>query len=224
MGWVRFFAEWKFQAGVEALERANELSPWNATANDLLSRVVVYLGQFEQAEKLARQAIELDPLSYEPRASLARVLWLQGKLDEAEASARKAAELQPTASSSHRWQVFVNVVRGDGTAALREAQMEPDDGYRRFELALAYFTQGDDRAADTALSELIAKDKDRLAYQIAQAYAWRGDADKAFEWLQISLDNRDTGLQSLLVDPFMHKLRSDPRYRTMLVKVGLPVR
>lgn len=224
LGWVRFFAEWKFQAGVEALERANELSPWNATANDLLSRVVVYLGQFEQAEKLARQAIELDPLSYEPRASLARVLWLQGKLDEAEASARKAAELQPTASSSHRWQVFVNVVRGDGTAALREAQMEPDDGYRRFELVLAYFTQGDHRAADTALSELIAKDKDRLAYQIAQAYAWRGDADKAFEWLQISLDNRDTGLQSLLVDPFMHKLRSDPRYRTMLVKVGLPVR
>jgi serine/threonine-protein kinase len=224
LGWVRFFAEWKFQAGVEALERANELSPWNATANDLLSRVVVYLGQFEQAEKLARQAIELDPLSYEPRASLARVLWLQGKLDEAEASGRKAAELQPAASSSHRWQVFVNVARGDGTAALREAQMEPDDGYRRFELALAHFTQGDHHAADTVLADLIAKDRDRLAYQVAQVYAWRGEVDKAFEWLQISLDNRDTGLQSLLVDPFMRKLRSDPRYRTMLVKVGLPVR
>jgi len=224
LGWVRFFAEWKFQAGVEALERANELSPWNATANDLLARVVVYLGQFEQAEKLARQAIELDPLSYEPRASLARVLWLQGKLDEAEASGRKAAELQPAASSSHRWQVFVNVARGDGTAALREAQMEPDDGYRRFELALAHFTQGDHHAADTVLADLIAKDRDRLAYQVAQVYAWRGEVDKAFEWLQISLDNRDTGLQSLLVDPFMRKLRSDPRYRTMLVKVGLPVR
>lgn len=224
LGWVRFFAEWRFEAGVEALKRANELSPSNATVNDLLSRVVVYLRNFDEAEKLARQAIELDPLNYQPRASLARVLWVQGKFDETEASARKAAELQPTASSSHRWQVFVAVSRGDGDAALREAQMEPDDGYRRFELALAHFTRRDHRAADAALAELIAKDGDRLGYQVAQVYAHRGEADKAFEWLQISLDNRDTGLQSLLVDPFMRGLHQDPRYAAVVAKVGLPAR
>mgnify|MGYP003693930671 CR=1 FL=1 len=102
--------------------RAQQLSPWNPTANDLLARVVVYLGQFQEAEKLARQAIELDPLAYQARTSLARVLFAEGKLDEAEAAARKAAELQPTAAGNHRWQVFVAIQRGDGEAALREAQ------------------------------------------------------------------------------------------------------
>ena len=211
---------------MEALERANRLSPWNATANDLLSRVVVYLGRLERAEELARRAIELDPLNYQPRKlSLARVLWVQGKVDAAEDSARKAVELQPRASGSHRWLVFVAISRADGAAALREAKMEPDDGYQRFEVALAHFTRRENpQMADSALAELIKNDGDRLAYQVAQVYAWRGEADKAFEWLQIALDHHDTGLHSLLIDRFMRGLHHDPRYRTMLLKVGLPPR
>ena len=168
LGWVRFFIEWKFAEGLAELRRAQQLSPWNATANDLMARVVVYLGQFEEAEKLARQAIELDPLAYQARTSLARILFAEGKLDETEAAARKAAELQPTAAGNHRFQVFVAIQRGDGEAALREAQLEPNEGYRRFELALAHYTRGERRAADEALAELIAKDRDFLAYQVAR--------------------------------------------------------
>ena len=107
LGWVRFFIEWKFAEGLAELRRAQQLSPWNPTANDLMARVVVYLGQFQEAENLARQAIELDPLAYQPRTSLARVLFTEGKLDEAEASGRKGVELQPTAAGCRRWQVFV---------------------------------------------------------------------------------------------------------------------
>src|SRR6266480_5170071 len=58
LGWVRFFSEWKFSEGLAELRRANELAPANPTANDLLARVLVYVGQIQEAEKLARQAIE----------------------------------------------------------------------------------------------------------------------------------------------------------------------
>jgi len=223
LGWVRFFIEWKFADGLAELARAQQLSPWNPTANDLMARVVVYLGQFQEAEKLARQAVELDPLAYQARTSLARILFTEGKLDEAEASARKAAELQPAAAGNHRWQVLVAIRRGDGEAALREAQLEPNEGYRRFELALAHYARGERRAADEALAELIAKDRDFLAYQIAEVYAWRGETDKAFEWLQVSLDNHDTGTLSLFINPFMRGLRHDARYKNLLAKIGLPV-
>jgi TolB-like protein/Flp pilus assembly protein TadD len=224
LGWVRFFIEWKFAEGLTELGRAQELSPWNPTANDLMARVVVYRGQFQEAEKLARQAIELDPLGYQARTSLARVLFTEGKLDEVEAAARKAAELQPTAAGNHRWQVFVAIQRGDGEAALREARLEPNEGYRHFELALAHYARGDRPAADAALAELIAKDGDFLAYQIAEVYAWRGEKDKAFEWLQISLNDHDTGTLSLLIDPLMRGVRHDTRYDGLLAKIGLPVR
>jgi serine/threonine-protein kinase len=222
LGWIRFFIDWKFAEGLSELKRAKELSPSNPTANDLLARVIVYLGGLDEGERQARQAVELDPLSVIAQGNLARVLLFAGKLDESDAAARKAAELQPTSASSHRWQVVAAVVRGDGETALREAQLEPDDGYRRFELALAQQIRGDRPAADAVLADLIANGLNQLDYQIAEVYAWRGETDKAFEWLQIAYDNHDTGILSLLSDPLMRGLRSDPRYKSMVEKVGLP--
>jgi len=222
LGWVRFFSEWKFAEGLAELKRARELAPANATANDLLARVLIYVNQLAEAEKLARQAIELDPLAFLARGNLARILLAEGKLEEADAEARKSAELQPAGAGNHRWQVVVAVLRGDGEEALREAQLEPNEGYHRFELALAYYARGDRAAADAALADMVANDRNLLAYQIAEVYAWRGETDKAFEWLQISYDNHDTGLLSLLIDPLMRDLRSDPRYKGMVEKVGLP--
>src|SRR5262245_23824220 len=222
LGWVRVFIQWRFDEGLNALRRAKQLSPWNATTNDLLARVIVYFGQFDEAEQLARQALEIDPLSYQAHISLGRVLFFQGKLDEADATGRKAADIQPTGTASHRWQVLAATMRGDGDAALREAQLEPNESYRRFELALAYHVRREYTKADAALAELIDKDRNVLAYQIAEVYAWRGETDKAFEWLQISFDNHDTGLLSVNVEPLTRRLRPDPRLGELVKKIGLP--
>ena len=221
LGWVRFFVEWKFAEGLEELRRAKELSPANPTANDLLGRVLPYLGKLDEAEAQARQAVELDPLGF-TQNNLARVLWFKGKNDEADKVARRVAELQPTAASSRRWQVLIAVQRRDGETALREAQSEPDEGYRRFLIALAHYVRGDRKAADATLSELIQYGRDTLAYQIAEVYAVRGETDKAFEWLQISYDNHDTGTLAILVDPLLHGLRDDPRYKALVAKMNFP--
>ncbi|HEV3099953.1 MAG TPA: hypothetical protein VGY75_09585 [Candidatus Udaeobacter sp.] len=222
LGWLRFFAEWKFAEGLSELKRAQELSPANPTTNDLLARVIVYIGQLDEAEKQARHAVELDPLSGSAQFNLARVLWCQGKLDEADAVARKTADLTPAAASSHRWQVLIAVKRGDGEKALREAQLEADENYRRFELALAHYARRDRAAADAALAELIAKSRDIAAFQIAQVYAFRGETGKAFEWLQISFDTHDTGTLAILVDPLVNSLRDDPRFKALVAKMNFP--
>jgi serine/threonine-protein kinase len=222
LGWVRCLVDWKFSEGLAELRRATELSPANPTANDLLARMIVYLGRFDEAERQARHAVELDPLSTVTQANLARVLFYAGKLDEADTVARKSAELQPTGAASHRWQVLIAAQRGDGETALREAQLEPDEGYRRFELAVAHNVVGDRPAADEALADLIAKAREGFAYQVAEVYAVRGEKDKAFEWLQISFDDRDAGTLSLSVDPLLRGLRDDPRYKNLLAKTGLP--
>jgi TolB-like protein/Flp pilus assembly protein TadD len=222
LGWVRAFAEWKFAEGLSELQRAKELSPANPTSNDLLARVIVYRGRMEEAERQARQAVELDPLSAATQFTLGRVLFYAGKLDGADAAGRKMAELQPSASSSHRWQVLVAVQRGDGETALREAQLEPDESLRPFELALAQYVRGDSKASDAALADLIANSRDSLAYQIAQVYAVRHEVDKALEWLQIAFDNHDGGMASLLVDPLLHNLRDDPRYKALFAKMNFP--
>jgi TolB-like protein len=222
LGWVRAFAEWKFAEGLNELRRAKELSPANPTANELLARVIVYTGRMEEAERQARQAVELDPLSAATQFQLGRVLFYAGKLDEADAAGRKMAELQPSAASSHRWQVLVAVQRGDGETALREAQLEPNESFRPFELALAQYIRGDRKASDAALAHLIANSRNSLAYQIAEIYAVRHELDQAFEWLQVAFDNHDGGMPSLLVDPLLRGLRDDPRYKALVAKMNFP--
>ena len=222
LGFVLCLAEWKFTEGIAELKRAKELSPANPTANDLLARIIVYLGRIDEAERQARQAVELDPLSTVTHGNLARVLFYAGKLDEADSAARKAAELQPTGAGSHRFQVLIAAQRGDREAALREAQLEPDPRFRRFELAVAHYVRGDREAADAALADLIANAREGFAYQIAEVYALRGEKDKAFEWLQTAFDDRDAGMLGLLVDPLLRGLRDDARYKNFLAKLGLP--
>jgi len=223
LGWVRCFTEWKFAEGLPELRRAKELSPANPTANDLLARMIVYIGKLDEAEKQARQAVESDPLAFPAQNNLSRVLWYQGKLDEADTIARKAVELQPTAASSRRFQVMIAIQRGDSDLALREAKLEPDENYRRFELALAHYARKDRPAADAALTDLIAN-RQGVAYQIAQVYAFRGEKEKAFEWLQNSFNEHDTGMLGLLVDPLIRDLHGDPRYKALVAKMNFPAR
>jgi serine/threonine-protein kinase len=221
LGFVLCLAEWKFTEGLAELRRAKELSPANPTANDLLARIIVYLGRIDEAERQARQAVELDPLSTVTHGNLARVLFYAGKLDKADSAARKAVELQPTGAGSHRFQVLIAAQRGDGEAALREAQLEPDPRFRRFELAVAHYVRGNREAADAALADLIANAREGFAYQIAEVYALRGEKDKAFEWLQTAFNDRDAGMLGHLVDPMLRGLRDDARYKNLLAKVGL---
>ena len=60
------------------------------------------------------------------------------------------------------------------------------------------------------------------AYQIAEIYAWRGEKDQAFMWLDRAYGQRDGGLIGLKTDWLLASLRSDPRYGALLRKMNLP--
>ena len=108
-----------------------------------------------------------------------------------------------------------------GTPALRRACA----GWleRRFGLALVFHALGRQGEANAALAELIEKDHAAMAYQIAQVYAYRGEADKAFEWLDRAYEQHDQGLTYFLRgDPLLVRIEGDPRYKAFLERMGLP--
>jgi len=223
LGWVRFFLDWDFNSAVTELKTALRLAPGSAKPKVLLAQVMTTMRQLDEGVTLARQAVELDPYYFPAHAILARNLIAAGQLDEAQAQAQKAAELQPNAAGVRRWQTTVAVVRGNAEAALHEAQQEPLNIYRRFELALALSIGSDRAAADAALEDLIANDGTVAMYQVAEVYAVRGEISKAFEWLDRCYTMRDTGLLSTAVDPLLRNLHPDPRYGALLTRIGLPL-
>ena len=59
-------------------------------------------------------------------------------------------------------------------------------------------------------------------FRIAMVHIGLGETDRAFEWLQKALDARDWQMTLLKVEPTFDGLRSDPRFATLLERVGLP--
>jgi hypothetical protein len=53
------------------------------------------------------------------------------------------------------------------------------------------------KESQQALDEAIAKSADAAAYQVAEVYAWQGDKDKAFEWLERAYRQQDGGLSAM---------------------------
>jgi hypothetical protein len=95
------------------------------------------------------------------------------------------------------------------------------DNWERIGAAMIEHSLGHKDAAQAALSTLIAKDADGSAYQIAEVFAWRGEPDAAFEWLDRAYRQRDGGLANVATDAFLKPLRTDARYAAFLKKMGL---
>nr|NIP17390.1 transposase [Xanthomonadales bacterium]NIX12180.1 hypothetical protein [Xanthomonadales bacterium] len=61
------------------------------------------------------------------------------------------------------------------------------------------------------------------AYQVAEIYAYRGDVEEAFRWLNIAFDQHDGGLQEIKGNPLLRPLHQDPRWPQFMTMMNLPL-
>lgn len=223
LGWALITGDWNHtDAQIEFL-RALELAPEDTNAKNGVAEVFSMLGQFDTAIGIERKNLALDPLHLSWYVNLARDLIPLRRYDEAEAVLRKRLELQPgRANHVYAFLAVIAIQRGDAVAALAHAGLEPHPSFRRYALALAQFVRGDHGAADMALQTLIQQDAETAPSLIASVHACRDEADQVFVWLNRALEVRDFHTLYLLGDPFLLKLKSDPRFAAFCSKVGLP--
>ena len=87
--------------------------------------------------------------------------------------------------------------------------------------ALAEHAQGRPEKSDAALRGLIDKYAQDSAYQVAEVYAYRGEADPGFEWLERAYAQRDPGLSGIKSNALLRSLHGDPRWQPFIEKMGL---
>ena len=221
LGWIRASYDWDWSGATTMYKRALELEPGNAAVIRRAGALDGTLGRFDEAVRLDRRAAELDPLNVSARNNLGLHELYVGRMDKAEAAFRKALELNPDYPSAHMFIGRIDLQRSNPTAALEEMEREKDAFWHRYGLALAYYALGRTKEADSALREFVDKDREDGAFQIAEIYAFRGEKDEAFRWLERAYAQRDGGLSELKGDPLLRKLENDPRYAAFLNKMHL---
>jgi hypothetical protein len=94
-----------------------------------------------------------------------------------------------------------------------------DEAFRQTGTAMLEYTLGHAAESEQALNELKTKYTAGSAFQIAAVYAWRGEKDHAFEWLERAYEQRDAGMPRLRYDPTFASLHDDPRFSALVKKM-----
>jgi TolB-like protein/DNA-binding winged helix-turn-helix (wHTH) protein len=218
---TQIFYDWDWDAADASLTKAAALEPGSVEIFQIRSHLFLILGNLDQAIKLYEQAVALDPLRANSYLNLGQLLYLAGRYDEAQSALRKALDLNPQAAYVHVILGQILIAERKPQQALTEIEKEPSVWGKLTGEALVYHALGREQDSDAALDGLIARHGTYTAYQIAQVYAYRGESDKSFEWLERAYKQRDAGLPSFNTEPLFKNLRHDQRYSELLQRMRL---
>jgi tetratricopeptide (TPR) repeat protein len=177
-------------------------------------------GRWDHALKLIDASLAQDPLNPSSYLILHLVQIRRGRLAEAEAAIRRTLEISPTFSKAHYFLGVAQLLRGQPESALAEIMKETDEGSRLPGLAIAYFALGRKADSDTALAQALKSHAVR-PFELAGAYAFRGESADAFKWVDRAYAQRDPYLCSIKGESTLKQLEGDPRYKAFLKKMNL---
>jgi tetratricopeptide (TPR) repeat protein len=174
-----------------------------------------------------RRAQQLDPVSPAKLAELAQVFFLARRYDEAIEHCNRALELDPNLGFAHWVLGLVHMEKGAYETAIAELQrsipLSGDSLDEPASLAIAYARSGRITDARKLLAELKHHPGDQYLSptMLAAVHAALGENDEAFSLLDGAINQRDSMVAVLKVEPLFEPLRSDQRFATLLGRIGL---
>jgi serine/threonine-protein kinase len=150
---------------------------------------------------------------------LGRIKAAQADYEGASQAMKRVLAIDPEYRAASSYQGILSLLQGDPASA-REVFVKFD---RLAGLALAEHDLGHAAESKDALDQLISAHAADGAYLVATVYAWRGDRDQAFAWLERAIKQHESALVGLAYDPLLRGLHADPRFAAVCQKMQLPV-
>ena len=211
-------------------KRALALNPADAHAHHVYALYLSAMGRPDEARAALARAQELSPLSFSINRGLGDILYRAREYDHALEQFRRTLRLDPDdpmAFSVHRTMGWAYEYQGrhaqaveEFLEALRLQEAKPE--------SLSALRQAYDAAGIKGYwRKWLELHADRIArgrinpFNLAQVYAFLGENDRAFAYLQQACENRSVTLPALRSGPHFDDLRPDPRYAMLLRRAGL---
>jgi TolB-like protein/Tfp pilus assembly protein PilF len=228
MGMIDFMYEFDWGAAEREFRRAIELKPNYAHAHEYYGWFLVSAGRFEEGIEESKRAKELDALSPETNAMAGQNFYFARQYDLAIDTFRKTLDMEPNYWIARTLLGSSYEAKGDFPRAVAECEkgrkIETSIPLALSLLGHAYAVSGKKREAEQALKKLKDWSKQSYvpAYNFAEVYIGLGEKEQALASLEKAYADRSSYLTFLKVDPQFDSLRSDPRYKDLLRRVGLP--
>ncbi len=226
LGLVHYHYDWDWAAAEKEFKRALVLNPQSAWSYAVYSQFLGGMGRVDEANEQGRRSLEIDPLSVTARWCLGWAFLSAGRSDEAIEQLSKAVELDPGSAWARTFLGRAYLIKGMQQRAIQELETarrsEPDDVFVLALLGYGYAVTGRQSDAFKILQRLDEMERRRYVSRAARAYVYAGlgDKDKAFEWLEKAYQERSDALAWFRLEPESKSLRSDPRFATLMRKIG----
>lgn len=225
-----WYAHYLMQVGrtSEALDeakKAKELDPLYLFINNGLARQYYLAHQYDLAIAQCRKGLEIDPAYVPARIQLGLALEQKGMLQEAISEFEQA-----------RQQAANYAITGEGIPSQEDSAPAPGKAIAHAPpasgtdlpavhalLGHAYARAGRTADARKELQALINASKVRYVAPswMAVVNIGLGDQNQAFFWLDKSYQDRSEHMLYLKVEPLIDPLRNDPRFASLVKRVGL---
>lgn len=218
---------WNVPAAERNLREAIALDPNSALAHQHLSRLLAYIGRYQEAVSEIRIAEELDPLDPDVHDAAFYIHLAGRRWERAEMAVEKLNELAP-GPGTRGVAAALLALRGDCPGALRmlpdadELVAEPDAAANDYPASYALGRCLPPSVIKAFTGRLESRGQP-YAYTMAALYAGAGDRVAGLRWIEKAFDDGEVTLIFAHVDPMLDSLRTEPRFRRLLAKMRLPV-
>ena len=212
-----------FDSAEKHLLRAVELNPRDPRTREFLVHLYVWKRQPKQVMQQAEAAVYNDPLSPTARAELARAFIIHNRCADARAELKRIESLKPPVARAIQMKAQCFAIEKNWPQAIAVLRAAGNAGGARFPAYLAYMLAKAGHTDDALEIQKRLLDRwrqgDGSAYFVAITYAGLGNFNEAFAWLDRAVD--DLSLQWEIMEPLFEELHKDPRFETLVKRIGL---
>lgn len=222
LAWIEQWYEGNLAAAVRNMEKALAMSPGSPANIGNAAVLLLHIGQLDKSIELAEISADRSPIDPAGHFNLGLAYQYADRLDEAAERFRRTLSLSPDYIEASSQLGLSQLLRGQFAEALATYSSQPEGISRVKGLALTHFALDDRDAADASLAELIEGWGEEWPSEVVHVYAYRGELDLAFEWLEKEYAKfGSAGWGEWKYQRLFDNLRGDPRWAAFLQRVGV---
>jgi len=226
LAFVKFSNDWDWAGAEREFREAIALNPNYATAHHWYSHYLVAMGRLDEAVSELERARDLDPYSVPINSFLGQALYYARRYDEALRQYRRGLEMHPdrvefyegTADVYEQKKMFAESV----ALRLQALSLNKDPTSAALDQAFKSSGYGGYLRKKIETLEQAPQLNPFAVLLLAHLYAALNDEAHVMLYLGRAYEERNPWLLNLSVDPGMDSLRSSPRFRDLIRRIGLP--
>jgi serine/threonine-protein kinase len=227
LGLVALSYDWDRNATKKYFQKAIELNPNSMSAHQWYEFYWTYMmADFDTATAHLERAQELDPLNFLIKVRLGFMSIFKGDGDHALDQFKALLDFEPNFALLYLSFATTYALKGDYDEALAYGEKMLEVGPRVVayvgNMGWLYAAAGKKEKAYELLAELEERSKKGYvsSFWTALIYLSLGEIDKTFEWFEKAYEERDGNMIYFTVPQLFDPIRSDPRYKQLLLKMG----